>query len=114
MISVTCRIDDLILMTQKGKKVELDDVSLYKIPIILKVHPDAGISEDQDAFLFNAEFRFQVNGEPYRVNKNYATGLHTASVEVARGIRNIANARLTRDYDRLSKAGISVERKVFE
>ncbi len=114
MISVTCRLDDLILMTQQGKKVELSDVSLYKMPIIVKVHPDAGITEEQDAFLFNAEFHFQVDGEPYDVSKTYATGLHTASVEVIRGIRNIANARLRRDYDRLTKAGILVEKKNFE
>jgi len=114
MISVTCRFEDLILMTQQGKKVELKDVSLHKMPIILKVQPDAGINEEQEAFLFNAEFHFLVDGEPYKVNKSYATGLHTASVEVIRGIRNIANARLTEDYDRLIKAGISVEKKVFE
>ena len=114
MISVTCRLEDLIQMTKEGKKVELEDAILHKMPIILKVHPEAGIAEEQEAFLFNAEFRFQVDGEPYRVSKNYATGFHTESVEVARGIRNIANGRLKEDYSRLSTVGISVEKKFFK
>jgi len=113
MIPITCRLEDLIQMAQEGKKVE-GDVVLHKIPISLKTHPEAGITEDQEAFLLNAAYRFHAEGMTYSVSKNYVTVLPTASVNVAHSNRAIANDRLKADYKRLSTAGISVEEKYFE
>jgi hypothetical protein len=113
MIPVICRLEDLIQMAQEGKKVE-GDVVLHKIPISLKIHPEAGITEDQEAFLLNAAYRFHAEGMTYSVSKNYVTVLPTASVDVAHSNRAIANDRLKADYKRLSTAGISVGKKYFE
>ena len=114
MIPIICRLEDLIQMAQKGKKVD-GDVVLHKVPISLKIHPEAGITEDQEAFLLNAAYRFHAEGMTYSVGKNYVTALPTASVDVARSNRAIANDRLKADYKRLSTAGISVEEeKYFE
>ena len=113
MIPITCRLEDLIQMAQEGKKVE-GDVVLHKVPISLKIHPEAGITEDQEAFLLNAAYHFHAKGITYSVSKNYVTVLPTASVDVARSNRAIANDRLRADYKRLSAAGISVEEKYFE
>jgi hypothetical protein len=113
MIPIICRLEDLIKMAQEEKKVE-GDVVLHKVPVTLKTHPEAGITEDQEAFLLNAAYRFHVEGMTYSVSKNYVTALPTASVDVARSNRAIANDRLKTDYKRLSTAGISVEEKYFE
>jgi hypothetical protein len=94
MIPIICRLEDLIQMAEKGKKVE--------------------ITEDQEAFLLNAAYRFHAEGTTYSVSKNYVTVLPTASVSVARSNRAIANDRLKADYKRLSTAGISAEEKYFE
>jgi hypothetical protein len=50
----------------------------------------------------------------YSVSKNYVTALPTASVDIARSNRAIANDRLKADYKRLSAASISVGEKYFE
>jgi hypothetical protein len=113
MIPIICRLEDLIQMAEKGKKVE-GDVVLHKVPVTLKSHPEAGITEDQEAFLLNAAYRFHAEGTTYSVSKNYVTVLPTASVSVARSNRAIANDRLKADYKRLSTAGISAEEKYFE
>jgi len=114
MIPIICRLEDLIQIAKEGEKVE-GDVVLHKIPIILKTHPDAGITEDQEAFLLNAAYHFHAKGMTYSVSKNYVTVLPTASVDIARSNRAIANDRLKADYKRLSTEGISVEEeKYFE
>ncbi|NPA48389.1 MAG: hypothetical protein GXO20_00255 [Thermodesulfobacteria bacterium] len=108
------RLAQIVEMAKQGKKVKAR-VTLLKRPIILKIHPEAQILEEKEAYILAARFEFEVNGEKYVVDRYYAMGFPTESFEEELANRNLANALLKEDYERLKEAGVEIEEeKYFE
>ncbi len=108
------RLAQIIEMAKQGKKVKAK-VTLLKRPIILKIHPEAQILEEKEAYILSARFEFEVDGEKYTVDRFYAMGFPTETIEEELANRNLANARLKEDYKRLKEAGVEIEEeKYFE
>ncbi len=112
MRQVVHRIEDFIQKAKEGKEVEVE-IELHKVPVTMKIHPEAEITEEREARLFTANFRFKVEGEVFPVSKTYIVAFPTESVEVAKANLNIANARIKEDYSRMKAAGIKLEEKFF-
>jgi len=107
------RLEDIIGWAKAGKTVKAD-VELAKEDIAQKVLVEAGGPEEIYAYLLEGSFTFDVDGNTYKVSKTYLRGYASESVEIAAANRNIANARLKMDYDRLTEGGIGLEEKYFE
>ncbi|WP_022853852.1 hypothetical protein [Thermodesulfatator atlanticus] len=107
------RLAQIVEMAKQGKKIKAK-VTLLKRPIVLKIHPEAQILEEKEAYILGAIFEFQVNGNTYKVERFYAMGFPTETVEEELANKNLANALLKEDYQRLKEAGIEIEEKYFE
>ena len=107
------RLEEILEKAKGAKKVSCS-VNLLKQPVRYLVHPEAEITEEMEAFLYTADFNFEIDGKNYTVRKTYATEFATESFEAKRACRNLANARLKEDYERLKGAGIDLEEKYFE
>ncbi len=107
------RLEDIISWVKEGREVKVN-VELTKEDIIQKVLVEAGDAEEIHAYLLTGNFAFKLDGKTYRVSKAYLRGYASESVHVSAANRNIANARLKMDYERLMQAGIRLEQKYFE
>ena len=107
------RLEEIIGWAREGKKVKAD-VELIREDIVQKVLLEAGDAEEVAAYLLTGSFTFAVDGEAHEVSKTYLRGYASESVEVSAANKNIANARLKMDYERLKQGGITVEEKYFE
>lgn len=107
------RLEDIISWVKEGREVKAD-VELIKEDIIQKVLVEARDAEELDAYLLTGNFTFKMDGKTYGVSKTYLRGYASESVHVSAANRNIANARLKMDYERLTQAGIRLEQKYFE
>jgi len=103
-----------IIEKAKGAEKATCKVNVFKQPVKYLVHPEAEITEEMEAFLYTADFDFDIDGKHYIVRKTYATEFATESFEAKKACLNLANARLKEDYKRLKEAGIEVEEKFFE
>ena len=110
---IPIRLEDIIGWAKAGKTVKAD-VELAKEDMVQKVLVEAGEAEEIYGYLLGGNFTFDVDGTTYKVSKTYLRGYSSESVEVAAANRNIANARLKMDYDRLTEGGIGLEKKYFE
>ncbi len=113
MAQLDVRLEDVIEKAKKAQKASAD-VKLLKRPIKFLVHPEAEIVEEQEAKLYSAEFHFDIDGEKIQINKVYLTEFITESPEDTMVNRNIANARLKKDFERLKAAGIEIKETYFE
>jgi hypothetical protein len=107
------RLEDVISWAREGKKIKAS-VKLSREPIVEVVLVEAGYPQPTPAYLFNAEYTFEVDAKYYRVAKTYLRGSGSESVQVSAENRNVTNARLKMDYDRLTRAGIDLEEEYFE
>ncbi len=107
------RLEEILEKAKGAEKVNCS-VTLFKQPVKYLVHPEAEITEEMEAFLYTADFNFEIDGKNYIARKTYATEFATESFEAKMACRNLANSRLKEDYKRLKDAGIEVEEKYFE
>ena len=107
------RLEDIIALAKKGNKIR-GEVELLKRPIILKIHPEAQIVEETEAYLLTAKFKFYVGDQTYEIERIYVMGFPTEEFEKERENINLANARLKEDFKRLKESGIEIEEKYFE
>ena len=107
------RLEDIVSWAREGKEVKTD-VGLTKEDIIQKVFTETLDAEEIGAYLLTGHFTFDVDGKIYKVSKTYLRGYASESLHVSAVNRNIANARLKMDYERLGQAGIRLEKKYFE
>ncbi|NPB09887.1 MAG: hypothetical protein GXO17_05980 [Thermodesulfobacteria bacterium] len=108
------RLEDVIQLAKAGQKIKAE-VQLLKRPIILKIHPEAQIVEETEAYLLTAKFKFYIGDQTVEIERIYVMGFPTEEFEQERANINVANARLKEDYRRLKEAGIEiVEEKYFE
>ncbi len=113
MEKLTTRLEEILEKAKVAEKKSCS-VRIFKQPVKYLVHPEAEITEEMEAFLFTADFDFDIDGKRYVVRKVYATEFATESFEAKLACRNLANARLKEDYKRLKEAGIEMEEKYFE
>ncbi len=113
MEKLTTRLEEVLEKAKTADKKSCK-VTLYKQPVKFLVHPEAEITEELEAYLYTADFEFDIDGKHYAVRKVYATEFATESFEAKLACRNLANARLKEDYKRLKEAGIEVEEKYFK
>lgn len=106
-------LEESIGWAKEGKTVKAD-VELIREDIVQKVLVEAGDAEEIDAYLLTGVFTFDVDGKMHKVSKTYLRGYASESVEVSAANKNIANARLKMDYERLVQGGISLEEEYFE
>ncbi|UCD86365.1 MAG: hypothetical protein JSV01_00860 [Desulfobacterales bacterium] len=107
------RLEEVISWAREGKKIKAS-VKLSREPIVEVVLVEAGYPQPTPAYLLNAEYTFEVDGKSYKVAKTYLRGSGSESVKVSAANRNVTNARLKMDYDRLRQAGIDLKEKYFE
>ena len=107
------RLEEVIQLAKAGNEVKAE-VQLLKRPIILKIHPEAQIVEETEAYLLTAKFKFQVGDQTIEIERIYVMGFPSEDFEQERANINLANARLKEDYRRLKEAGIKIEEKYFE
>ena len=89
------------------------DVHL-RIESILRQHEQCeGSKEKIDGHLFIGDFHFYIKSEMYTVSKVYSLTYLTNDPNDLHVDRQIANARLKMDYNRLLKGGIEVPEKYF-
>jgi hypothetical protein len=107
------RLEEIIGWAKEGRKVKAN-VELIREDIVQRVLVEAGDAEEIDAYLLVGNFTFGVDGKMHKVSKTYLRGYASESVELSAANRNIANARLKIDYERLMQGGIRLEEKYFE
>ncbi len=107
------RLEDVILLAQRGNKIK-GEVELLKRPIVLKIHPEAQIVEETEAYLLTAKFKFKVGDQTYEIERIYVMGFPSENFEQEKANLNLANARLKEDFKRLKEAGIEIEERYFE
>jgi hypothetical protein len=108
------RLEDFIIISRDGMDVGVE-VELRKEIITQKVHPEETetmISEVKMSLLIG-EYTFRFEGVESKVSKAYMYGSAEESREASEVDRNIANARLKMDYQRLHEANINFEEKYF-
>ncbi len=107
-------LDDAVDHARRGLKLTAR-VRLARRPIVLKVHPDLDIVEEQEAYLLGARFLFRAGDEDQVVDRIYVLGFPTEDPEETLLNRNVANGLLKEDYRRLKQAGIRLlEEPYFE
>ena len=112
--SQLARLEDFIELAKQSKPVSAN-VELRKQMVMEKVHPEqtADMSSEIETYLAIGDFAFSVEGKDHLVSKVYMYTTVESSVDHARENRNVANARLRVDYDRLKAANIYTEEKYF-
>ncbi len=107
-------LEDAINHAGRGLKI-IARVRLARRPIVLKVHPDLDIVEEQEAYLLGARFVFRAGDEDHPVDRIYVLGFPSEDPEETLLNRNVANGLLKADYQRLKQAGIRLlEEPYFE
>jgi len=108
------RIEDFIALVKKGAKVDLK-IELKKRLVTEKVSPDvtADRKDEMDMYLLIADYIFKVEKDMKIVPKVYMVGSSEEPLDIIKVNSNIANARLTMDYQRLKDANIKFEEKYF-
>ena len=108
------RLEDFINMAEEGTPVRLE-IELRKQPLKQKVHPgeSADMGDEIDTYVLLGDFTFDVEGKMYNVSKSYVFAGAEMMPSSAMMNRNVANARLRVDYQRLREAGIEFEEKDF-
>ena len=108
------RLEDFIEVAKAGKRVEMD-IELRKQQMIQEI--DTGGAHDMHdkihTYLLIADYIFKVDNELYRLSKVYTYAVDEESLDSIRVNKNIANARLQVDYNRLKAAHISFHEKFF-
>jgi len=108
------RIEDFIALAKEGGKVDLE-IELKKQLVTQKV--PQGVTEDMkdeiDMYLLTADYIFRVGKDMKLVSKVYVFGSSEEPQNVIKLNSNIANARLSMDYQRLKDANITFEEKYF-
>lgn len=107
------RLEDIVCWAREGKEVKTD-VELTKEDIIQKIFTETLDAEERGAYLLTGNFIFDVDGKIYKISKIYLRGYASESSNLSAANRNIANARLDMDYERLGQGGIRLEKKYFE
>lgn len=110
---IPIRLEDVISWAREGKKVKAS-VKVSREPIVEVVLVEAGYPEPRPAYLLGAEYTLEVDGKSYKVRKTYLRGSGSESLQVSAVNRNITNARLKMDYERLTEAGIALGEEYFE
>ena len=106
------RLEDFISLSKQGETISLD-VHL-RIESILRQHEQCEGSKEQiDGHLFIGDFQFYIKSKMYTVSKVYSLTYLTNDPDDLHVDRQIANARLKMDYNRLQKAGINVQEMYF-
>jgi hypothetical protein len=105
------RLEDFIELAKKGKPIKVE-IELRKQSIIQKVDIDGtgDRSSEIETYLLIADYTFKFNGKTHKISKVYMFAATTESRDIA---RDIANARLQVDYERLSFAHIPFSKKFF-
>ncbi len=107
------RLEEVIQLAKAGNEVKAE-VQLLKRPIVLKIHPEAQIVEETEAYLLTAKFKFTIGSQTVEIERIYVMGFPSEDFEQEKANINLANARLKEDYRRLKEAGIKIEEKYFE
>ena len=101
------RIADLVELKKKGSSVTCQ-TSFDILPVDF-AHRDNPFQ----AFIFLCRFKGTINGEAYEFRKCYARGCpENLCPHVSQAVM-IANRYLQKDYHKLEKAGINIERQLF-
>lgn len=108
------RLEDFIDLAKEGKDVHVT-IELRKQLVAQRVHP--GDTEEMkgeiDMYLLIGDYTFRVGKEVKSVSKVYMYGSSEESLDAVKVDRNIANARLKMDYQRLRNANITFEEEYF-
>ena len=108
------RLEDFIGLAKQGKKINLK-VELTKYPIISNQPPEKRylVSAKKDMYLLIADFLFGNEPDIITISKVYAMGCADEAATEDQSNKEIANARLKMDYERLKKVSINFEEKFF-
>ena len=108
------RLEDFIRLAEKGKQVELD-VELKTIPVTQEVSvDDKKITHKQHkTYVLIAYFTCRADNEIQRLSKVYMFATGEESLNSIRVNKEIANARLQVDYNRLKAAHIHFTEEFF-
>ena len=111
---VFSRLEDLITIARKGKKVELT-VELDKQVYTRKFAPHTmGDSGDEiDMYIFAANYVFVIEGKIHEFTKFYASGVEGEAPSAVQREIDVANERLKMDYKRLRDANIIFSEKFW-
>jgi hypothetical protein len=110
--SYPCRIEDFISLSKQGESISAD-VHL-RIEKILRVDEHSKENpRHNDAYIFIGDFLFYLRDKLYTVSKVYSLSYLTNDSNDLHVDRQIANARLKMDYDRLLEGGIHVQEMYF-
>jgi hypothetical protein len=108
------RIEDFIALAKGGKIVNVQ-VELGKKLVSQNVPP--GVTEDMKdevgMYLLIADYFFKIEKDMKLVSKVYILGSSEESPDAFKVNKNVANARLSMDYERLKDAQIKFEEKYF-
>ena len=109
------RLEDFIAFAKEGKEVKVE-IELNKQLVKQKVHPNEtdNIDLEIDMYLFNGNYSLvDIEGKVQSISKVYVFASMGESLVESYTNREIANARLKMDYERLAQAGIIFEKKYF-
>ncbi|MHA2219872.1 MAG: hypothetical protein ACXADW_23175 [Candidatus Hodarchaeales archaeon] len=117
------RLEDFIVLANEGKDVHMD-IKLREELVIRKVDAQEKVEKKDELhmFLLLADYTFKIDGEIHTVTKVYNFGSTLEKnddeqfVDEAlydESLKDIANHRLTADYERLRKANIKFLPKYF-
>ena len=108
------RLEDFIEIAREGKKVNMD-IELKKLPVMQEVNIDEvdGSHDKIQTYVLIAYYTFRIGDQVHRLSKVYMFATAGESLNSLRQNKNIANARLQMDYDRLKAANINIEKKFF-
>lgn len=106
------RLEEFILESRKGKKIEVE-TQLRREKILGQAGQCAGQEGRIDGYLFIADFLCCMESQRYTVSKVYSLSYLTKDPTDLHVDRQVANARLKMDYQRLREAGIEVQEMYF-
>jgi hypothetical protein len=101
------RLEDFVQLAKEGKKIQVE-IELEKQDVIEKLP-----GKEVYAYLFVANYVFKHKGETTKIPKVYIMGFRGEPLDLINANKNIANARLKMDYQRLREEGIKFEEKLF-
>jgi len=109
------RPEDFIALANEGEKVKVE-IELNKQLVKQKVHPDEtdNINLEAAMYFLNGNYSLvDTEGKLQSVSKVYVFASMGESLVESYTNREIANARLKMDYERLAQAGILFKEKYF-